>query len=94
MIPIFSLITLGLIPTVIEEESGYSFSLRSSKSSERVVIVEYVHRGYSVLGWGAGLLNFFPQWTGNDVYNDPRFKERLKLAILTKAQEIKAVTSQ
>ena len=94
VIPILSLITLGLIPTVTEEEHGYSFSLRSPKSSEQVVIVEYVHRGYTVLGWVAGLLNLFPQWTGDSVQNDPRFKERLKLAILIKAQEIKAVTSQ
>jgi hypothetical protein len=94
VIPILSLITLGLIPTVTEEEHGYSFSLRLPKSSERVVMVEYVHRGYTVLGWVAGLLNLFPQWTGDSVQNDPRFKERLKLAILIKAQEIKAVTSQ
>jgi hypothetical protein len=94
VIPLFSLITLGLIPTVTEEEHGYSFSLRSSKSSERVVMVEYVHQGYTVLGWVAGLLNLFPQWTGDSVHNDPRFKERLKLMILTKAQEIKAATSQ
>ena len=40
VIPILSLITLGLIPTVTEEEHGYSFSLRSPKSSERVVMVE------------------------------------------------------
>ena len=94
VIPILSLITLGLIPTVTEEEHGYSFSIRSPKSSERVVIVEYVHRGYTVLGWVAGLLNLFPQWTGDSVHNDPHFKERLKVMILTKAQEIKAVTSQ
>jgi len=94
VIPILSLITLGVIPTVTEEEHGYSFSLRAPKSSERVVIVEYVHRGYTVLGWMAGPLNFFPQWTGDSVHNDPRFKERLKLAILLKAQEIKSVTSQ
>lgn len=94
MIPILSLITLGLIPTVTEEEHGYSFSLRSPKSSEQVVIVEYVHRGYTVLGWVAGLLNLFPQWTGDSVHNDLHFKERLKLMILTKAQEIKTVSSQ
>ena len=94
VIPILSIITLGMVPTVTEEEHGYSFSFRSPKSLERVVIVEYVHRCYTVLGWVSGLLNLFPQWTGDSVHNDPRFKERLKLAILTKAQEIKAVTSQ
>ena len=94
VIPILSFLTLGLIPTVTEEEHGYSFSLRSPKSSERVVTVEYVHRGYTVLGWVAGILNLFPQWTGDGVRDDPHFKERLKLAILTKAQDIKAVTSQ
>lgn len=94
VIPVLSLITLGLIPTVTEEEHGYSFSIRSYKSSGRVVIVEYVHQGYTVLGWVAGLLNLFPQWTGDSVHNDPRFKERLKLMILTKAREIRAVASQ
>jgi hypothetical protein len=83
-----------MVPTVTEEEHGYSFPFRSRRSSEHVVIVEYVHRGYTVLGWVAGLLNLFPQWTGDSVHNDPRFKERLKLMILTKAQEIKTVTSQ
>jgi len=39
-------------------------------------------------------LNLFLQWTEDGAHNDPRFKERLKLAILIKAQEIKAVTSQ
>ncbi len=94
VIPLLSFLTLGLIPTVTEEEHGYSFSLRSPKSSERVVTVEYVHRGYTVLGWVAGILNLFPQWTGDGVPGDPRFKERLKPAILVKAQEIKAVAAQ
>lgn len=94
VIPILSLITLGVIPTMTEEEHGYSFSLRSPKSSKRVVIVKYVHRGYTVLGWVAGLLNLFPQWTEDSVHNDLHFKERLKLMILTKAQEIKTVSSQ
>lgn len=42
----------------------------------------------------AGLLNLFPQWTEDSVHNDLHFKERLKLMILTKAQEIKTVSSQ
>lgn len=94
VIPALTLITLGLIPTITEEEHGYSFSLRSRASTERVVTVEYVHRGYTVLGWMAGVLNFFPQWTGEGVRDDPRFKDRLKLAILLKAREIQTVVDQ
>lgn len=42
----------------------------------------------------AGLLSLFPQWTEDSVHNDLHFKERLQLMILTKAQEIKTVSSQ
>ncbi len=94
VIPFLTFITLGLIPTVTEEHHGYSFSLRSSASSARTVSIEYVHRGYTVLGWIAGALNFVPQWTGGGIQSDPRFKDRLKLAILLKAEDIKAVAVQ
>ncbi|MGQ0667763.1 MAG: hypothetical protein ACT4O4_12090, partial [Nitrospiraceae bacterium] len=43
VIPLLSFITLGLIPTVTEEDHGYSFSLRPSGSSARAVTIEYVH---------------------------------------------------
>ncbi len=40
-------------------------------------------------------LNLFPRWTGDSVHNHLHFKEQLKLMmILTKAQEIKTVSSQ
>ncbi len=39
-------------------------------------------------------LNLFPQWTEDSVHNHLHFKEQLKLMILTKAQEIKIVSSQ
>ena len=91
VIPILTFVTLGLIPTVTEDEHGHSFSLRSPTSSAERVMVEYVHRGYTVLGWVAGFLNLFPQWTGDNVRHDPRFQDRLKLAILTKTREIHAV---
>lgn len=42
----------------------------------------------------AGLLNLFPQWTGDNVLNDPHIRGQLKLAIFFDAQEIKAVTFQ
>jgi hypothetical protein len=91
-VPCLTGITLGLIPTTVREEHGYSFSLVSGATpvGERVP-VEFSYSGPSTLGWYCLLLNLSSDRTSGDVYAHRRFREGLAWAVVEKRDQIYAL---
>ena len=80
VIPVWSMLTLGIIPTNVEEDSGYSFWLATSGAPTDRVLVEYVHRGTTTLGWIAVFDTFSSERTINVFKKKklmPRMTDRL-----------------
>jgi hypothetical protein len=83
-IPIWTFLTLGIVPTVVREGFGYHFSLRRSDGSQQPAYVNYEFRSTDTLGWVAlfELLSPDIEWASPE--RSDRFHGRLALAILDK----------
>jgi hypothetical protein len=91
IIPLFTILSLGIIPTVFDDEDCEGLVLhpshsRSSTSAE--VEVEVRHKGKVVMGWAAVPLGMLPGWSHGSLREDPRFRERFRLNILRRRADI------
>lgn len=53
IIPLWTIISLGVIPSIVEEEHGHVFSLTPSATRAPKIAIDFRYRGPSMLGWAA-----------------------------------------
>jgi hypothetical protein len=89
-IPVFTLLTFGIIPTSVRESHGESFSLSPPAHPQQRLVIEYVYRGRTTLGWITLLDVFHPNRTIRfNPERSGRFRDRLKLSILEHEDALK-----
>ena len=90
-IPIYPLLTFGIIPMSVQETAGESFSLSPPDHPERRVLIEYTYRGRATLGWIALLDIFHPNRTifPFNPEHSSRFRDHLRLSILEHEDALK-----
>jgi len=86
-VPLWTLLTLGLVPTTTEESFGYAFSLSRPGQAAQRIPVEYSYRGRTTLGWEALFLRLKPDYS-IDPESSPQFLDRLALVILDHEDDI------
>ena len=87
-LPFWTMVTLGVVPTTVEEEHGHVFSLRRPGRAEPSELVDYTYRGPTTLGWVAAFLNLSANRTSGNPIETPRFREGLAVAIASRAGQI------
>lgn len=90
-IPVFTILSFGVIPTVVTEEWGESFTLARRDVSRRPLSVELTWRGRTILGWVAGLANLSPDRTSADPHETTRHAEALAARLLHHRPEIEGL---
>jgi hypothetical protein len=90
-IPLFTILSLGLIPTVFmdTECEGAVFRVPEGPAGPRdSVVVRYQQGGRVVMGWLAMPLGALPGWTHGAASTHHRARERARLALLTERQAL------
>ena len=90
-IPILTGLSLGFIPTTVEEEHGHSFSLRVPGETGHVVPIEFSYRGPTTLGWYAAILNLQKKRAGGSPKTHPQFYDALALEIVSHSDAIRGL---
>jgi hypothetical protein len=90
VIPLWTCLSLGVVPTITVEEHGHAFSLAPRCCSDRAVAVDFRYSGPTVLGWFAVLKNLGPDSTTKSPYEHARFHAALANALSLHASEIRA----
>lgn len=91
VLPWLTLLTLGIVPTFVDEEHGLSFCFEAPDDDARGALhVEVAYSGRTTLGWIALLDGPVP---GRSVFpftstGSERFRSRLSLAILEHASSL------
>ena len=93
VIPVLTLLTLGIIPTTVTESWGTIFSLRSRLAPNESVGVNFHYQGRTTLGWVAVLLNLSPD-RGLDAQSSRRFTDALRASIAEHTAEIRAMVQR
>ena len=90
VIPLLSIISLGVIPTIIQDEYCEGMLLRTDAGRLKTdgVVIELRHRGPVIMGWIAVVVGMLPGWSHGSVERDPRFAERFRLAVIRRQTDI------
>lgn len=91
VIPFWTGLSLGIIPTTVNETHGYSFSFAAPADRVPRVPIQFVYSGPTTLGWWAIVLNILTNRTGRDIDNHPRFIETLSWQIIAKRDAIESL---
>ncbi len=81
-LPFWALVTLGIIPSTVEEEHGYVFSIRTASNPRSTVLIDYTYRGPTTLGCVAHFMNLSPGRTGHNPIETAEFREALAVAVV------------
>lgn len=81
VIPILTFLSLGIIPTIVQEEHGNDFSIEPVFTMADKVRIPYRYSTESILGWKALFLNVSPNWSlAHD--KTSRYRDRFALSLL------------
>jgi hypothetical protein len=83
IVPLFTIVSLGVIPTVFEDEECQGMTLRSAKSlSSNPVEISLSQTHTVVMGWVALPLGALPGWSHGDFRRDDRYRKRFRLEVI------------
>lgn len=87
-IPILTFLSLGIIPTSVDEEHGAVFSLFPTSAPKKRIAIDFRYRGPSTLGWWAAIDGAFPDRTWFSADWTRRFSHALSWQIVAHEREI------
>jgi hypothetical protein len=91
IIPLLSIISLGLIPTVFDDANCVGLVLRrpGATSSSDSVEINFRYEGRVVMGWAAVVIGALPGWSyGGGAGSDARYRDRLRLEVIRHQSDI------
>jgi hypothetical protein len=96
VIPLLTILSLGIIPTVFDDEDCVGMELRQPgvPPSTRSVRIEFRNKRRVVMGWAAVFVGILPDWSHGSPRRDSRFYQRFRLEILRHRSEIERLIRQ
>lgn len=89
MLPLLTVVSLGIIPTFVSQEWGEDFTLRAPDDADRRVPIELAYEGPTTLGWLALLRAPTPRHTLRKPHETPRFRAGLAYAIVERSDAVR-----
>ncbi len=77
VIPALTFVTAGVVPTVVQEDHGFVFSLAPSSQRSRKTMVDASYSGTTTLGWVALGISALPGYTGTEPEQSTLFMKML-----------------
>jgi len=87
-IPFFTVLSLGLVPTIVDESYGLAFSLHAPESPAERVLIDTRWSGSSWFGLAAAPLNALPGRTSEDWRNQPRWIAHVRREVRLRSAEL------
>jgi len=96
VIPALSIISLGVIPTIFQDEHCEGMLLRTAagQPTNSGVQVEVRYKGPVIMGWVAVLVGALPGWSYGSADRDSRFAERFRLAVIARRGDIERLVGR
>ncbi|HEY3132234.1 MAG TPA: hypothetical protein VGL91_22455 [Acidobacteriota bacterium] len=96
VIPVLSIVSLGVIPTVFQDEQCQGMLLRraAGRPKSEGVQVEVRYKGPVIMGWIAVVVGALPGWSHGSVDGDSRFAARFRLAVIRRHADIERLVGR
>ena len=94
VIPILSIISVGIIPTVWQEEDCEGMFLRSTNHPDRPAVrIDVRLKGTAMMGWASLFVGALPGWSWGDIRGDSAYREMLRLEVTRRRAEIERLVA-
>ncbi len=95
VIPLFTILSLGIIPTVFDDEDCEGMELRRPGAAESAspVRIEFHNQSRVVMGLPALFVGILPGWSWGDPRSDSRYRQRFRLEVVSHRSEIEPLMS-
>ena len=95
IIPLYSILTLGLFPTIFTdvECSGVIFRRADGTRPQDSVVVRIRHRGKAVMGWAAAPLGLLPAFSYRSARGQKGYHQAFRLAVIARREELAALAA-
>jgi hypothetical protein len=96
VLPALSVLSIGVIPTIWEDEQCEGMLLRKAAGRPKTegVQIEIRFKGPVIMGWAAVVVGAMPGWAYGAVESDPRFADRFKLAVVRRRADIERLVGR
>jgi hypothetical protein len=95
VIPVLSILSLGVVPTVFEDEECDGMVLTPAKpTAVGSVELESRYKARIVMGWAAVPLGALPRWSHGPMRKDRRYAELFRLEIIRRRAEIERLVGR
>lgn len=96
IIPLLSIISIGVIPTIFQDEHCEGMLLRRAAGQPKSegVPVEVRYKGLVIMGWVAVVVGTLPGWSHGSADTDSRFAERFRLAVIRRRADIERLVGR
>ena len=94
VVPLFTILSAGLIPTVFDGESCDGMVIRSAKpATPPPVEIRVRHTGQTVIGWAAIFFGALPGWAYGTVGDDRGYSDLFRQEIARSRKEIEQLVA-
>jgi hypothetical protein len=94
IIPVLSIFSVGIIPTVWQEEDCEGMFLRSTNHPDRSPVrIDVRFKGTAMMGWASLLVGALPGWSWGDIRGDSAYHEMLRLEVTRRRAEIERLVA-
>lgn len=90
-IPFFTVLSLGLVPTIVDESYGLAFSLHAPQSPAERIVIDTRWSGRVWFGLVAAPLNVSPGRTSEDWRRQPRWLAHVRRELGSRSSELEAL---
>ena len=96
VIPALTILSLGVIPTIFQDEHCEGMLLRraAGRPKSEGVQVEVRYKGTVIMGWAAVVMGAMPGWSYGSAKSDSRFVDRFRLAVLRRRSHIEELVNR
>ena len=94
VIPLFTILSQGTVPTIFQDEECQAMVLRSARAPARTspeIVARY--KGPVVVGWAAVPLGAVPGWSYGSMREDDRYAERFRVEIFRQRARIAEIAA-
>jgi len=94
IIPVLSIFSVGIIPTVWQEEDCEGMFLRSTNHPDRPAVrIDVRFKGTAMMGWASLFAGALPGWSWGDIRADSAYHEMLRLEVTRHRAEIERLVA-
>ena len=94
VVPLFTILSAGLIPTVFDGESCDGMVIRSAKpATPPPVEIRVRHKAQTVIGWAAIVFGALPGWSWGTVGDDRGYSDLFRTEIAKSRKEIEQLVT-